>query len=87
MLDNGKLEIDCSLPQYKPSATVQERVLAEPQLTLDEEWVVKWFMSAKIYDYVIEKVKLSDLQFNKLTSQGYRLVPLAKAPAYQYLQG
>jgi len=87
MLDNGELEIDCSLPQYKPSATVQERVLAEPEITLDAEWVNNWFMSAKIYDYVIEKVKLSDLQFSKLTSQGYRLVPLAKAPAYQYLQG
>ncbi len=87
MLDNGELENDCSLPHYRPSITTQERVLADSEITLDADWVESWFMGAEIYDYVIEKVKISDLQFNKLSSQGYRTVPLAKTPAYQYLQG
>ena len=87
MLDNGELVNDCKLSHHKPTDTTQEKVLADPEITLDTDWVASWFMNAEIYDYVIEKVKISNLRFNKLTSQGYRLVPLAKAPAYQYLQG
>ena len=87
MLDKGELEIDCKLPHYESPITVQERVLAEPEITLDTDWVEDWFMGAEIYDYVIEKVRISDLKFNKLFPQGYRIVPLAKMPAYQYLQG
>ncbi len=66
---------------------VYEKILAEPGIKLDSEWVEGWLKTVPIYDYRIEKVKLSRLIFSKLTSQGYRLVPLSKAPAYQHLQG
>lgn len=87
MLDKREIEIDCKLSYYESPITVQERVLADPEITLDTDWVEDWFMGAEIYDYVIEKVRISDLKFNKLPSQGYGMVPLAKMPAYQYLQG
>ncbi len=87
MLDNGEINIDSCLPQNIPLMTMQERILSDPAIKLDAEWVEKWFMDAEIYDYRVVNIKISDLKFMKLTTQGYRMVPLAKSPAYQYLQG
>lgn len=85
--ERGETKVDECLPQNRPPMTVQERILSDPNIKLDENWVNSWFISATIYDYAITKVKISELKFNKLTSQGYRLVSLTKAPAYQHLQG
>lgn len=89
-LSSGRVKIDRPLPINKAPLLAYERIMSEPNIKLDKDWVEGWLKKWEengIYDYMFESVKLSELRFIKLTSQGYIAVPLSKSPAYQYLQG
>ena len=87
MLEKGEYETDMTLPQYPPKEkTVLERLLEEPDITFDKDWV-NWLMSHELYDYRVVKAKAKNMIFSKLTSNGYVLVPLTRCPAYRYMQG
>ena len=67
--------------------TVLQRLLADPTIKLDPEWVDNWLGQRTIHAYWLEKVKIRDLAGFKLTSGGYVRVPIQEMPAYEYLLG
>ena len=86
-LDKGEYVADEVLPENKPPMTPYEKIIADPDIHIDMEWAEGWLKDQELFAYSIEQVKISDLKFIKLTSQGDTVVPLTKCPAYQHLQG
>lgn len=86
-LDKGEYVADEVLPENKPPMTPYEKIIADPNIHIDMEWAEGWLKDQELFAYSIEQVKISDLKFIKLTSQGDTVVPLTKCPAYQHLQG
>lgn len=87
MLDRGEYVTDEVLPENKPPVTIAEKILSNPDIRIDREWAESWLLKQEVFDYRIDQIKISELKFAKLTSQGYTVVPLSKCPAYQHLQG
>ena len=75
-------------PEKEP--TLREKMLADPRIRLDEEWVDSWLKLWTVFGYWLEKIKIRDLSASKLTPQapdGYAPAPIIEMPAYQYLTG
>lgn len=89
-LNSGEVVADAILTENKAPLTIYDRIMSEPNIKLDSDWADGWLKKWEkngIFDYRLERVKISELRFVKLTSQGYTPVPLSKSPAYQHLQG
>lgn len=86
-VESGEYVVDEVLPENKPPLTLYEKIIADPDINIDMEWAEGWLKDQDIFDYRIIKIKISELKFIKLTSQGDSVVPLSKCPAYQHLQG
>lgn len=71
----------------QPEPTELQKLLNNPHIKLDEEWVQNWLGTRTIYAWWLEPITLQELSFRKLTPEGYIKVPLTECPAWQYLEG
>lgn len=64
-----------------------EEILSDNAVYLDKEWVDSWLKKQEIYSYRLETRKIQDLQVNILFEDGWRKIPIAASPVYQYVSG
>lgn len=86
-IKSGEYITDGVLAENKPPLSPYEKIIADPNIFVDMEWTERSLKNFNLFSYSVERVKISDLKFVKLTSQGYAIVPLSKCPAYRHLQG